>query len=642
MAKLTITSAIASFLLTITAINGEVTIYKQKPLVEPTLTETADAASYTGAAAYDPTVLNPPALPDPPPAMAFSIGLQNGGTMGASILQPSSFFGFSVEMSVSNQILGKNSSYIQVPFLNLMSNLVKRAGEVRVRVGGNTQETAKLVDTLPDGKMLAKDIENASNPTQTPPLDYTRDLFTIMSAISDLVNVRWFLGIPFFDTNPFDLSLSQASRAILGDKLLGLQAGNEPDLYSRHGHRNSDYAPQNYYDEVGSLIAAMGDDARNILIGPNLANAEWQPQQIWDTGFVDSYSDSLAFLSFERYPNDNCFAQFGIGHFNDPQETFPEYLTHKSGQELASQYLEATAYAQTKGKAVIMFETNTASCGGFPGISDSFGAALWGLDYALQLAHSNFSGALFHIGGQNVYYNPFTPPPTNQSAFRQWTVGPIYYSALAMTEALGRGNNAQVLDLNANDGNEFTPAYAIFEDGEPTRVALFNYLTDPSGGSTYTASIAVAGLTSVKVKYLSADSVSQKGGFRWAGQTFGNHFESDGRLMGDEDVREVQCSDGVCPIEVPAPSFALVLLKGDEVVSEPAATFATTAVTGGGNTATVDEKVLETSNGHSGWDGIGMRSTSRGSVDAAVGRVDVTIGFGLTVVSMICAALVLI
>lgn len=42
---------------------------------------------------------------------------------------------------------------------------------------------------------------------------------------------------------------------------------------------------------------------------------------------------------------------------------------------------------------------------GFPGLSDSFGAALWGLDYAMQMAYSNFSGAMMHIGGQSVYYN---------------------------------------------------------------------------------------------------------------------------------------------------------------------------------------------------------------------------------------------
>lgn len=52
-----------------------------------------------------------------------------------------------------------------------------------------------------------------------------------------------------------------------------------------------------------------------------------------------------------------------------------------------------------------MLETNTASCGGFAGVSDSFGAALWGVDYAMQMAWGNFSGAMLHVGGQNVFYN---------------------------------------------------------------------------------------------------------------------------------------------------------------------------------------------------------------------------------------------
>jgi len=105
------------------------------------------------------------------------------------------------------------------------------------------------------------------------------------------------------------------------------------------------------------------------------------------------------------YPTDNCYAQFGFGTPQDPQELFPDYLTHASGRTIVEPYLNSTNYAQQKGKPLIMFETNTASCGGFPGISDSFGAALWGLDYAMQMAHSNFSGTLFHVGGQNVFYN---------------------------------------------------------------------------------------------------------------------------------------------------------------------------------------------------------------------------------------------
>lgn len=53
----------------------------------------------------------------------------------------------------------------------------------------------------------------------------------------------------------------------------------------------------------------------------------------------------------------------------------------------------------------MMFETNTASCGGFPGLSDTYGAALWALDYGMQMAYSNFTGALLHVGGQKSYYN---------------------------------------------------------------------------------------------------------------------------------------------------------------------------------------------------------------------------------------------
>lgn len=55
-----------------------------------------------------------------------------------------------------------------------------------------------------------------------------------------------------------------------------------------------------------------------------------------------------------------------------------------------------------------MFETNTASCGGFKGLSDSFGAALWALDYGLTMAAVNFAEALLHVSGQGVYYNVST------------------------------------------------------------------------------------------------------------------------------------------------------------------------------------------------------------------------------------------
>ena len=51
-----------------------------------------------------------------------------------------------------------------MPFLNYMSILAEKAGSVHIRVGGNTQEYAYVVDSLPDGKILEKNKEDSRNP----------------------------------------------------------------------------------------------------------------------------------------------------------------------------------------------------------------------------------------------------------------------------------------------------------------------------------------------------------------------------------------------------------------------------------------------------------------------------------------------
>jgi hypothetical protein len=186
-------------------VRAAITVYSQRPL-------DFAGATYTGAAAYNPTTLVPPPLPTPNPPNRFLITLPRNGTQvsGLSIPQNGSFLGFSIEFSVINQIReyshrfslmsmlnGNRSSswielvsrslvsrestpnprmsrsYIQVPFLNLMSVLTQRGGRVNIRVGGNSQEEATLVSNLPNGTMMEKDNINSTNPVRRvdlPPL----------------------------------------------------------------------------------------------------------------------------------------------------------------------------------------------------------------------------------------------------------------------------------------------------------------------------------------------------------------------------------------------------------------------------------------------------------------------------------------
>jgi hypothetical protein len=86
--------------------SASVTVWSQIAIGHPTGTASAAAANYTGAAAYDPTVLTAPAIPNPAPPNTFFLQLLSSNTSqsGLSIMQKGSFFGFSIEMSVVNQV----------------------------------------------------------------------------------------------------------------------------------------------------------------------------------------------------------------------------------------------------------------------------------------------------------------------------------------------------------------------------------------------------------------------------------------------------------------------------------------------------------------------------------------------------------
>ncbi|KAJ7168531.1 glycoside hydrolase family 79 protein [Mycena filopes] len=620
---------------------ASITVYHQQPFGATTTASasgSAAAASYTGAAAYDPTVLTPPPVPIPAPPTTFFQQLSSAPVPGLSIPQGGYFLGFSVEMSVILQVFG--STRLAVPFLNLMSNIQARGGSVRVRVGGNTQETATEVPSLADGKMMEKEAQDTNNPTHTPALLYTEDALHMLANISALVNVEWYLGIPLNDTAHLRLGIAESGEAILGDKLIGFQVGNEPDQYTLHQHRPAGYGPADYSNDFKIVDTALRGDSKvavvdGKLLGPSLSG-QWQPQEVWDVNFIPEHKQSLAALSMSFYPNNNCAAVFGGPNATGaivPQDIFPTYLNHAAGQKIAANYLSSTLLAQTFNLPFVMMETNTASCGGFAGVSNSFGSALWALDYALQLAYSNFTTALLHVGGQGVYYNPFTPPPTNQSTFRDWTIGPIYYSVLAVAEAFGTSNQSRIIDLGLNSANTYTPGYAIYEGQTLARLALFNYVSDSTGKSDYTATFAIGGGTTgqangtpaqVKVKYLLAPSVSSKDNITWAGQTFGSAFESDGRFTGTEQIQTVACKpDNTCDIKVPAPGFALVFLADLSTDAEtyPAVkTFPTTAVTKTINTVIIDPSVLATSNGQAGANFMPAK-TSKGKTPSAAARV---------------------
>ena len=113
-------------------------------------TSTAADATYTGLPAYDPTVLTPPAPPQPPTtqigvAIPGNADSAMGLGMMLSIPQKGNFLGFSIELSIAPTLLGSSVGLLKPEFLNYAANIQVRAGMGPIiRVGGNTQDSSTL------------------------------------------------------------------------------------------------------------------------------------------------------------------------------------------------------------------------------------------------------------------------------------------------------------------------------------------------------------------------------------------------------------------------------------------------------------------------------------------------------------------
>ncbi|KZV95942.1 hypothetical protein EXIGLDRAFT_765760 [Exidia glandulosa HHB12029] len=564
--------------------------------------------TYKGWQAYDPSQpLQDPPLPNPAPSLDFSVELDTKGNPQAGNDVLGSFLGISIEMSLAEAVIGPNSSWLRPQFLNLLSTMKERGGPPVLRLGGNTQEKAKLVDSLPGGAATGKINGQDAGPTgatNTPTLLYTKSILEALRTSSDLLGIKWFLGIPMNTTNPPRLEIMETAEPILGDYLAGWQLGNEPDLYLGHKYRIGTYTVQDYLQEFQEVVDAINSNPnihkKNMLGGPSVCCLnEWHTDTLIDQyGYLDKFGSVLSTLIIEHYPKDNCVDDGP----HDPQANLVEFMNHQSAIGFLNGYKHSADEALAAGKPVVLLETNTGSCNGFLGLSDALAAALWATDLAMTLAASSWSHMMLHLGGQAAYYNPFVPPPHNASAPFQWSVGPPMYAILAVAEALGTSGKARVADLGMNGANDYTPGYVIYENNQPARLLFINFMSDPSGAHDYTARVATnAG--QVRVRYLQAEGgqVTSKTNITWAGQSFGGYFESDGLLRGEHETVTVTCDGQSCPVRVPGPSVALVFLTDASYEpSDSFVTFATSHTTLMHNTAAVDGPTLQTSNGLDG------------------------------------------
>jgi Glycosyl hydrolase family 79 C-terminal beta domain len=236
------------------------------------------------------------------------------------------------------------------------------------------------------------------------------------------------------------------------DKLLGFEIGNEPDLFGRAAaHRPSTYSYEDYLREYRTCKAAI----RSELPGAPFAGPDAAAATDWVTRFASDEGKDLKLLTHHYYRE--CASSTST----------LERLLHpdpKLGPELET----LKAASVSSGIPYRICETNSLCGGGKPGVSDTFGSALWALDFMLTLAWAGAAGVNMETGmNQLGWISWYSPIGDDQHG--TYTAKPEYYSMLAFAEA----SLGERLPADLENGGLNMTAYAT-GDETSTRVTLVN------------------------------------------------------------------------------------------------------------------------------------------------------------------------
>jgi hypothetical protein len=241
----------------------------------------------------------------------------------------------------------------------------------------------------------------------------------------------------------------------LGSSLLGIEIGNEPDLYGDAGN----YFAGNW---SLSLFLTLWGQFREAMLAstpsvPITGPADAINESTWTVPFGETVTKSEITLLTQHYYRAN-------GEL--PTSTAAYLIT--PDPTLIANLAILEAGAQTIGVPYRMSECNSFYNGGSSGVSDSYASSLWVIDYLFNCAQGGAVGVNFHGGGDGPGYTPIADNNGSVVGAR-----PEFYGILLFTLA-GQGT---LYTTQISAGSLNVTAYAVNTSGGLNLIVVNKDLT---------------------------------------------------------------------------------------------------------------------------------------------------------------------
>jgi hypothetical protein len=459
----------------------------------------------------------------------------------ASAPLPARFLGFSVEYSAIPAYLGRDPRAIDPVFTQLLTGVDQGHSPI-LRIGGNSTDNSWL-----------------PLPGVIPPLavtySLTDDWLATVQALAEATNARLVLGVNLAADDP-QIAGAEARALVQGvgrHSIDALEVGNEPDLYrinpwydlpdSSGGEtavyrRDGDYPVNDFLTDLNHWRAILPGLP---LAAGALAALRWLP----NVDAVAGADADVSTVTVHRYPLSACTTS----PTNPSFPSMANLLSPAATEGLAAPIAPFANAIHAEHRTIRVDELNSASCEGEPGVSNTFGSALWMLNELFDMAAAGVDGVNVHTL-PGATYAPFSFTETDG----HWSgeVHPLYYGMLLFASAFPVGAHLlNVTDSSSADGGD-VKAYSTVTANGQVRTTILN--EDASADAEVQLTLPSSG--DLTEETLTAPSLDATGGISLGGQSFGDPT-STGTLTAPS-TSTISSINGSYDVPVPAASAVLL------------------------------------------------------------------------------------
>ncbi len=330
-----------------------------------------------------------------------------------------------------------------------------------------------------------------------------------------------------------------AAKAALGESLEAVELGNEPDSYSNHGLRALPWTPVQYQEQIDVYRSAIETLAPGIpLAGPDTSGSS--AYEKW--GLSEAIYQRPAMLTGHHYP---------LSCAEHPAPSISRLLSPQIRQLEEVSLRRYLFIAHETEVPFRLDETNTVSCGGTPGISNTFASALWAVNYLTRAMSMGVSAVNLQGNPANCEgYTPLCAPSAEDLATGALRAQPEWY-ALLLAKAL-IGERPLRTTVRPVDRPNVEVSTFLAADGTLQFVAVDD---DPPGARPVAVHLHVgSAFHGAAVLSLTAPSPAALTGVQLGGQ----EVQPDGSWVEPAKLPRVPNRHGVISVKLAPSSAALV------------------------------------------------------------------------------------